>query len=339
MGLKRQIVQAQLRLERQGLLLRGVRRLTELKSIKQRTDKIRKKDILLFAKLRNEHVRLPYFLAYYRKLGVQHFLFVDNASTDGSADYLAAQPDVSLWKTDKSYKRSRFGMDWLNGLLSRYAHNHWTVVVDVDEFLIYPYWETRPLSALTDWLDSCRRRSFGTILLDMYAKEPINETRYVQGEDPFGQLAWFDAANYSFRRNGRYRDLWIQGGPRQRVFFSDWPEMAPALNKIPLVRWRFGTVYRSSMHNLMPRGLNQVYAEGGGERLCGALLHAKFIDTFAEKAQEEVSRGQHYAGSREYKVYDQKAALGLHMWTPSSTRYEGWRQLDDLGLVSAGSWA
>lgn len=339
MGLKKQMVRARLRTERQVGLLRAAHRMFQLSVVQRRTAQIRRGDILLFATLRNERVRLPYFLDYYRRLGVAHFLFVDNGSTDGGAEYLAQQPDVSLWRTDHSYKKARFGMDWLNALLNRYAAGHWSVVVDVDEFLIYPHWETRPLRALTAELDANGFRSFGAILLDMYAKTPLNETRYEEGQDPFEQLCWFDAANYSFHRNARYRELWIQGGPRQRVFFPDAPHLAPALNKVPLVRWSYGLVYRSSMHVLLRRGLNHTYFEHGGERLCGALLHAKFIDTFAAKAQEEVERKQHYAGSREYKVYDQKAAEGMHMWTPASTRYEGWVQLEDLGLISTGSWA
>ena len=46
--------------------------------------------------VRNEIVRLPYFLDYYRRLGAGHFLVVDNGSDDGTHEYLADQPDVSV---------------------------------------------------------------------------------------------------------------------------------------------------------------------------------------------------------------------------------------------------
>ena len=52
--------------------------------------RVRREPILLFTCLRNEKVRLPYFLQYYRDLGVDHFLIVDNDSDDGSREYLAA---------------------------------------------------------------------------------------------------------------------------------------------------------------------------------------------------------------------------------------------------------
>src|SRR5437763_5540659 len=43
---------------------------------------------LLVCCMRNELTRMPAFLAHYRRLGVKHFLVVDNQSTDGLQDYL-----------------------------------------------------------------------------------------------------------------------------------------------------------------------------------------------------------------------------------------------------------
>lgn len=91
-----------LRMRRRGFLLRAALRGRELTARRNRTGEIKPRDILLFCTLRNERIRLPWFLKYYRDLGVQHFLFVDNGSADGSAEYLADQPDVSLWHTDAS---------------------------------------------------------------------------------------------------------------------------------------------------------------------------------------------------------------------------------------------
>ena len=54
------------------------------------------------------------------------------------------------------------------------------------------------------------------------------------------------------------------------MFFSDQPENAPALNKIPLVKWHRSYVYASSTHALLPRGLNLTYDENGGEKASGS---------------------------------------------------------------------
>ena len=295
--------------------------------------------VLVFVTLRNERVRLPYFLKYYRELGVAHFLIVDNGSDDGSRDYLAGQPDVSLWTTNASYGGAAFGMDWMNALLNRHARGRWALTVDIDEFFVYPFCDSRPLPALTDWLTDAGLRSFGTLLLDVYPKGPVARSICREGQNPLELACWFDAANYTISRNPKYRNLWIQGGPRARAFFADDPWKAPALNKIPLVRWQRGQVYISSTHMLLPRGLNLVYDTWGGEKASGCLMHAKFLASLSDKAQEELARGEHYADSREYRAYAEGLEGQAELWTAWSERFINWRQLEILGLMSKGSWA
>jgi Glycosyl transferase family 2 len=328
-----------LRLRRQYLLARAFRRRRQLTQVANRTSQVRPQPILLFSTIRNERVRLPFFLEYYRKIGVDHFLIVDNASDDGTREYLADQPDVSLWTTGAGYKQSRFGMDWMMHLLRRYGTGNWCLTVDVDEFLVYPFCETRPLRALTDWLDSAGARSFSAMLLDMYPKGAMHAQPYREGQNPFEIAQYFDSGNYTVTRNPTFRNLWIQGGPRARVFFSDLPKKAPAMNKVPLVKWARGYAYVSSTHMMLPRGLNLVYEDNGGEKPSGCLLHAKFLDTFAAKAEEELARGQHYAESHEYRAYREGIARERDLWCNWSEKYINWRQLEILGLMSKGNWA
>jgi len=328
-----------LRLKRKRWRYRAWRRSSDLSQVTDRTAAIGRRDVLLFATLRNERLRLPYFLEYYRKLGIGHFFIVDNGSDDGSQSYLVAQPDVTLWVTSASYRRARYGMDWLNWLKRVHAHGHWTLTVDLDEFLVYPFCDTRPIVALTDWLDASGVKSFGTMMIDMYPEGDIDTAKCAEGQNPFEVACWFDPGNYVMSRHPLFQHLWIQGGPRARVFFSDRPEEAPALNKIPLVKWNRRYSYASSTHMLLPRGLNLVYDEAGGEKTSGCLLHAKFLEGFAAKAQEEVNRKEHFAASREYAAYQGTAKTGLSLWCAWSERYVNWRQLEILGLMSKGNWA
>lgn len=328
-----------LRWHRRRLIVRAFRKRRQLTQRTNRMQGLRSQPILLFSTMRNERVRLPYFLDYYRRLGVDHFLIVDNGSDDGTTEYLIDQPDVSVWSTDQGYKQSRFGMDWIMHLLRRHGSGRWCLTVDVDEFLVYPFCETRPLRALTDWLDSSGTRTFAAMLLDMYPKGAMHEQPYREGQNPFEIAQYFDSGNYTISRNWPYLNLWIQGGPRARLFFADQPKQAPAMNKIPLVKWQNGYAYVSSTHMLLPRGLNLTYEEAGGEKPSGCLLHAKFLDTFALKAEEELQRGQHYAESREYRAYREGIAQERDLWCGWSEKYINWRQLEILGLMSKGNWA
>ena len=328
-----------MRVRRKRRLFRAARKSFELKVFQDFTPGIGKDDILLICTMRNEQIRLPYFLDYYRGLGVRHFLFVDNDSTDGTLQYLSGQEDVSVWTTRASYKSATYGIDWVNWLARTYAHGHWTLVVDPDEFFIYPFCDTRPIPALTDWLDNSGIRSFSAMLVDIYPKGRIDAQPYRAGQDPLEIAAWFDSGNYTIKRNPTYGNLWIQGGPRARMFFADAPEQAPALNKIPLVKWDRKYAFVSSTHALLPRGLNHVYDDTGGEKASGALLHAKFLDTFSQKAREELDRQEHYAGSMEYRVYAERLQENPDFWCKWSEKYINWRQLEILGLMSKGNWA
>ena len=328
-----------LRLRRKYLLLRAFRRRRQLRGVTNRMASCPRQPILLFSTIRNERVRLPYFLDYYRKLGVDHFLLVDNGSNDGTREYLAEQADVSLWTTTAGYKQSRFGTDWMMHLLRRFGSENWCLTVDVDEFLVFPYCETRSLRALTDWLDSSGTRTFSAMLLDMYPKGAMHEQPYRDGRNPFEIAQYFDSGNYVIHRNPGLGNLWIQGGPRARLYFADQPKQAPAMNKIPLVKWHPSYAYVSSTHMMLPRGLNLVYEDTGGEKPSGCLLHAKFLDTFAVKAEEELQRGQHYAESHEYHAYREGLTRERDLWCNWSEKYINWRQLEILGLMSKGNWA
>jgi hypothetical protein len=326
------------RSRRQKLLLRAWRKHGQLSPVADRTATIAPDDILCFLCIRNEAQRLPFFLAHHRALGVRHFLVVDNASTDGSSTLLADQPDVSLWQTGASYKASRFGMDWLTWLLLRHGSGHWSLTLDADELLIYPYWHTRPLPALTNWLEMQGRDSFGALTVDMYPEGPVSQGQVPPDRDPLTHLAWFDAGNYQMQVQPRMRNLWVQGGARTRAFFANNPRRAPTLNKTPLVRWHWRYAYVNSTHALLPPRLNQVYTTDGGELTSGVLLHTKFLPGIETRSAEEKSRGEHFGNASQYVAYYDRLSADPNLHTMASTRYTGWRQMEALGLMSRGGW-
>ena len=327
-----------LRWKRRRLLFRAIRKRRQLTRVINRTAQIQTDSILAAATVRNEKLRLPFFLDHHRTLGVDHFLIVDNGSDDGTRDYLAAQPDVSLWSTSHSYRLSRFGVDWLTWLQLRYAHGHWCLTLDADEIFIYPHHDTRPLSALVDWLEQNDRKSFGALMLDMYPKGPLSQHKYLPGDNPFRNLCWFDGGNYTITRKSDLQNLWIQGGVRARRFFSDSPRQAPTLGKVPFVKWNRRFAYVSSTHSLLPRKMNHVYDDQGGELTSGILLHSKFLPAVLERSAEEKQRREHFANSALYDDYYDNLTSDPDLWCERSTKLISWRQLEAMGLMSKGNW-
>jgi hypothetical protein len=327
-----------LRFRRRLLIARAIRKRRELQPLALRTAAIRKGDILCVMTVRNEAIRLPHFLAHHRRLGVDHFLIVDNASTDATVALLRDQPDVSLWTSEAGYKASRFGLDWQNWLLLRYGRRHWCLTLDADELLVYPHWETRPLPALVRWLEDQGAQSFGALMLDMYPEGALSAQEYRPGDDPLQILRWFDSGNYGVQVQPRLRNLWIQGGPRARVFFAADPRRAPTLNKIPLVKWHWRYAYYNSTHAALPARLNAVFDETGGERISGVLLHTKFLHTILDKSAEEKARRQHFADPARFAGYYDGLIADPVLHCAASREYTGWRQLEALGLMSRGGW-
>ena len=72
--------------------------------------------IVLIGCVRNEMLRVAQFLDHYRLIGVDHFAIVDNASEDGTAEWLEQQPDVSLYRTSQSFAAAGCGWAWVETL-------------------------------------------------------------------------------------------------------------------------------------------------------------------------------------------------------------------------------
>jgi len=82
---------------------------------------------------------IEYFIKYYKKIGITHFIFLDNGSKDGCFEYLKElDENILLYSTNKSYKNASYGTDGINLLLEKYCKNHWCLLLDIDE-LIYVY--------------------------------------------------------------------------------------------------------------------------------------------------------------------------------------------------------
>jgi len=325
-----------MRWKRRRLLLRSLRRWAEIRLIFGGT--IPKQGVLVFSTVRNEMIRIEHWLSHYRALGVSHFLIVDNASDDGTSEFLRKQPDVSLWITSHSYKASRFGVDWLTCLQIKHGVGRWCLTVDADELLVYPDSDTRGLFALTQYLDSKGLEAFGALMLDMYPKGPIGQSSHYGGGDPLLTLLWFDANNYRAKVHPVFGNLWIQGGVRDRMFFGSQPDLSPTLNKIPLVKWRRNFAYITSTHQILPRRLNDVFDFGELARVSGVLLHTKFLPNIAEKSNEELARRQHFENSDLYQSYYKALIDNPNLWGDLSVKYSGIAQLETLGLMVRGKW-
>ncbi len=316
---------------------RAERAFRRLQPIYDRTHRIKPGAKLLMTMGRDENSRIPYFLEYYRKLGIDHFLIVDNQSDPPMADILANENDVSLWHTDEAYADTRFGVDWMNALLSAYAVGHWTLTVDLDEFFVYPFMESRSYRELLSFLTDSERHSFYTLLVDMYPEGPIVNAHVPAGEAPLKYAPFFDECGY-YSIKSSHEDTFVRGGPRLRAFNAGDFTGAPALNKTPLIKWQSRFAYYLSTHVAYPTMLNAAHKKI--HEPTGALLHFKFVSSFREKIDQAIRLRNHYSDSAEYQKYldHLKHSEEYSLKTAISAKYESTQSLIRAGIMTAGCW-
>ena len=178
----------------------------------------------------------------------------------------------------------------------------------------------------------------GAVMLDMYPRENVAAQPYTAGTNPFEILEWFDAGPWTSSRQKPMDNLWLQGGARARAFFNEESRLAPTTNKLPLIRWQRPYVYVNSTHSMLPPRLNHLYDGPGGTALSGALLHTKFLDIAVPRARENKALGEHFSNSSLYDQYYDAVASDPVLHFSGSQRYEGWQQLEKLGLICRGDW-
>lgn len=310
-----------------------------MKPVYDRTSRIAPGEHLLMTMGRDENLRIPHFLDHYRSLGIDHFLFVDNLSRAPMADMLAAEDDCSLWWTNQPYENARWGVDWMNALLPRFAKGHWCLTVDLDEYFVFPHIESRSLRELTHHLDDIGKPSLYSLLIDMYPEGPIDDALLHPGQDPLEIAPLFDGSGYHAQKSNNGTIL-VRGGPRLRSINDGALEGAPAINKIPLVKWNHGYSYNLSTHELYPTNLNHAHHQGI-HTPTGALLHFKFLSTFREKVSQAIEEGNHYNNSSEYQQYQKHidAVECFRLDSEVSTSYTGSASLLDHNLITSGHWA
>ncbi len=329
-----------MRWKRRRLIFRAMRSRRVLTQLQGHQKSLNRESILVFCCFRNEQERLPAFLRHYRNLGASAFFFIDNGSNDESAAIVEGETDCAVWRTEAGYKNARFGMDWLNYLLLRYGTGRWCLTVDADELLVYSAMETVNLTNLTSSLTAARTPALGGLMLDLFPKGRLSQARFDGTDDPVTTLGWFDAGPYRAQRQLPLKNLWVQGGIREKLFFRDETRRSPTLNKIPLVKWQRSFAYVTSTHSMLPPRLNVAYIDFEGRMGPSvALLHTKFLPTVVEKSRIEKVRDEHFTNGAAFSAYYDALAQDPDLWSEGVVAYKDPEQLEELGLIQPGPWA
>lgn len=280
--------------------------------------------ILCFVCVFNGIEYVDWFLDHYRRLGVDHFFFCDNASTDGTAERLLEQPDVSLFHAPDSFAASGCGIFWINHLMRRFGVGHWCLHVDMDEALVFPMLDHgRDLHDLTRYLSARGHGCTESMMIDMVP--PGFPGQVEGGSASFEQCLHFDPDLVSMPSElPPYR--FIKGGVRSRM-----TGRSLLMTKSPLVRMNPDFAYLVNNHHHTHLPVSDVTT---------ALLHYKFIGAYGKRFAEAIARREHFQGARFYRQLVRSLdSQSDGMSADALVAYTGPSQLVSLGLLrSSPCW-
>lgn len=280
-------------------------------------------EVWMIVVCRNEALRLPFMLKYHFDLGVSRVLLVDNDSTDGTRELAAADPRIHVWTSKERYKGPLY---WQEPLLRRFAVGRWCLVLDADELFVYPHMDRLDLPGLAAQLEQEGTAALHGLFIEMFSREPIGQVAYRPGDDLRAAAPWFDAEGYVRKQyhpvfGGPAPDFIHMGGTRGRVFPEEF-----GCSKYPFFKYSPNLFLRRGLHTIEGAPISAAQ---------GAVLHFKYLQDFKAKAVREAERGAYWNASAEYKAYAERFRQegDFSLWHPGAKRYEGWRQLVELGLM------
>jgi hypothetical protein len=284
-------------------------------------DLARQSEFTLTGLIRNEMHFLPAFLPYYRALGVDRFVFIDDQSDDGSRAFLAAQDDVIVLQSERrfgelvseddaqllSMKSRRRELIWRMLLLQKFCLNNWSLHLDLDEFLTLPTGMTVP--SFARMLDAEGCDTVWSVMLDMYP-ESIQSLTAMELNDVIDiGHGWFFDGRAHLRLNGDKEPRTVYSGSRGRLLFNydlnkkaDWfhrnvfkhfgisPPRYNAIRKPVLHRWREGATLLSAHSTTLK----------ASKKYLLPLRHYKFNGATSARIKDAVARGMHSNGASEY---------------------------------------
>lgn len=224
--------------------------------------------LALYTCIRDEGGRLPWFFNYYRRLGVENFVVIDNGSTDGSTEYLLSQTGTTVFRTHDSYHGAFSGMVWINHLKSKLSPAAWVLYADVDEALVYEGCERKSVADLAEALDMEGHEAFTAFMLDMFSTDAPEKSGKAADVD---YLTRYPLYLPQIRVTPKPLCPYIQIRGGVRSLFATGEEMT----KTPLVKSGADIDFLQSSHTVTPARVSD---------MTGILLHYKIIDGIAEEA-------------------------------------------------------
>jgi hypothetical protein len=285
-----------------------------------------------------DHRLMPWFLGYYRRLGVPSFVFLD-LSQDGDLDkHLADEADCTIWRPRGGFIHPSRTLHALNFLRQRYARNKWCLSVEPYEMLVFPHSETRHIRDLIDFIECEHRSHVFAIVVETYGEVPASEIAFSAGQSPLDHIPFFDSAGYATGEQSLLKSVPIKGGLQRRALFAEAPQDAPHLHRVPLVRLAWDRFYLASTRLMVPFSLNTAHAPWHSSPTACLLHFAILTDDFSLHIAKQAEAGRLCTEDARTLYPGAEAMIRMALKIEGSRKFTGSTDLLESGLLNNGQW-
>lgn len=291
---------------------------------------LRDTDANAFAVVRDEAFYIRSFLDHHRRIGVEQFLVLDDRSSDGTRELLAAQPDVVVLDSPYRYgelitlhgpggeRRLRAGIAFKTLVPQKYLRGRYAVCLDADEYLVLP----QGVATFGGLVDVLRRNDVSSVpasLVDFFpatVAEMELPRDFPTAASMLAAHPWFDAVplvgltsaeaalvrlneNASARLFRKHRVKAVPEGMRaaprwlNRLLPYKYP--VTTVSKMPIVRWDPHVEYLNSHRTNVPPS----------DKVLVGLAHLKFTHDLARRVAYALESKAYVRGSRKYQWYEE----------------------------------
>jgi len=280
---------------------------------------------------------LPWFLKYYRQLGVSYFVFLDLDPKQSLETWLEGAQDCAVWRP-VGFMHPGNTIHALNFLRHRYAMGKWCLSVDPFDLLVFPKSETRHVRDLIDFAESEKRDHVFAVVVDAYGDRPASGLDVTSGQAPEELLPYFDRFGYQTAEAAASLDVPILGGVQRRALYGDTPRQAPPLNRIPLVKISNEVFYIASTRKLVPHTMNTPHSEWHSSTTACLLRYAMLGGEVSLHVAKQAEGGELYPENKNALYEGSEKMAGMALKNQNSGRFSSSQDLLSCGLLNNGQW-
>lgn len=319
-------------------LARRLRRWRFLRSIRHlhgpREGQAGPQDVTVVTLVKDGAYYLDAFFDHYRKMGIRHFVFFDNGSSDGTLDRIAAEPGTII--VQSTLPPGAYENDFRRYAAERFCRNRWCLFSDVDELFDFDGRDRIGILGLITYLERNGFTALIAQMLDMFPDMPLRDAQDLSYGEALVAYRYYDldritpvpyddstvlTFHYYLAQNTLANDriTFLMGGVRKRVFDENC-----LLTKHPLVF--VGDGVEPGVH---PHCSAHVHCAD----FTALIRHYKFTDDPMGRDARNVAHEVYSHGEDHQRLREWDRDPDLTLWRPEAQVFNGFDALCEAGFL------